>query len=297
MKLIQPIILSCSFLLVFASFAPAQENEELPAEGSIPRLNFLVSPKQKHFDQAAFSFQFQAVLHRFFARNTFHLVVAGSSEQMARQIVRILKRKHAMIGSLWFDSHGHFTRRRSLFEVGKDEFNSESIKDSSFTIYLKKLAAYCDAGTHIGIGSCYGGSTCTLPAVENFPEQRMNGDSLMIGVSHLLNNASVYACESFVLTQPGIFTDSYKLSGSPGRKKFEDSLYLPIWENLGQWNCYEGSTQKFSRVNAVSLSFDGSIYTKKKNYHDSARHRRKLQRKLMKLKRGNYNLGYLYQEV
>jgi hypothetical protein len=184
-----------------------------------------------------------------------------------------------------------------LFEIGKEEFNYESIRDSSFTVYLKKLAVFCDSETRIGIGSCYGGSTRILPAVENFPGQRMNGDSLMIGVSHLLNNATVYACESFVLTPPGIFTDSYKLSGSPGRKKFEDSLYLPIWETLGEWNCYKGYTREFFRVNTVSLSFDGSIYCKKKNYLASGRHRRKQQRKLMKLKRGNYNLGYLYQEV
>jgi len=295
MKLIKPVILSCSLLSVFV--AGAQDNAALPAEPSPLRLNFLVSPKQQGFDQAAFSFQFQAVLHRFFARNSFHLVVASSSKDMNKQITRILRKKHAMIGSLWFDSHGHFTKRRSLFEIGKEEFNYETIRDTAFSIYLKKLAAYCDIETRIGIGSCYGGSTSTLPAVENFPEQRMNGDSLMMGVSHLFNNATVYACESFVLTAPGIFTDSYRLSGSPGRKKFEDSIYLPIWENLGQWNCYNGYTLEFSRVNTVSLSYDGSIFCKRKNYLDTNRHRRKQRKKLMKLKRGNYNLGYLYQEI
>lgn len=295
MKKARSIILSGSFIFVLGFTAMAQENAKETAGKSVKRLNFMVSSKQNTADQAGFSFQFQGVMHRFFVRNTFYVVVAGSSEEMVRKIVRVLKKKHAMIGSIWFDSHGHFTKRRSLFEVGNEEFNYQSVKDSLVTTHLQKLAAYCDTDTRIGIGSCYGGSTSTLPAIESFPEQRMNGDSLMMGVSRLFHNANVYASESFVMTPPGIFTDGYKLSGSPGRKKFEDSVYLPIWKNLGEWNCYEGRTQKFSKVNTVSLSFDGSIYCKKKDFQSSARHRRKQQKKINTLKRGNYDLGSFYQ--
>ena len=81
MKNICPIMLACAFLAVSASNAKARENEELPAEKQVKRLNFMVSSEQKHFDQAGFSFQFQAVLHRFFVRNTFYLVVYYAAYQ------------------------------------------------------------------------------------------------------------------------------------------------------------------------------------------------------------------------
>ena len=149
------------------------------------RLNFLVSPKLKKFDAAPFSFQLQAKLMQLFHKKKMYVIVASSSEDMANQLLNILGKRNAMIGNIWFDSHGHFTRRRSLFEIGSDEFNSQSIQDSSFNRHLKKLAVYCDTITNAGIGSCYGGATYSLPAIEEFPEQRMNGDSLIIGLSEL----------------------------------------------------------------------------------------------------------------
>jgi hypothetical protein len=237
----------------------------------------------------------QAKVNRLFHKKRFHLIVAGSSKDMVDQIITILHQKKAVIGNIWFDSHGHFVRRRSLFEIGHDEFSYRSLNDTSLTASLKKLSAYCDNNTKVGIGSCYGGSTAVLPAVENLPAQRMNGDSLMIGISHLLNNATVYACESFVMTAPGIFNGGYKLSGCPGRKKFIDSIYLPIWENMGEWNCYEGSRRQLTRVTTVTINHDGEIYCKPKKFLSFGRHYRKQQSKMKGLKRGNYNIADLYQ--
>ncbi len=200
-----------------------------------------------------------------------------------------------MIGNLWFDSHGHWQRRRSLFEIGKEEFNSLTIRDSSFTVHLQRLANYCDSNTYVAIGSCYGGATYTLPAIETFPAQRMNGDSLMTGVSKLLSNATVLASESFVMTGPGILNAGYALAGSPGRKKFKDPIYLPVWEKLGEWNCYSGKKQRFEDPLTVSLNQDGSIYFKAKNYLDIEKNKQKLLKNLQRFKKGNYNLAYLYQ--
>jgi hypothetical protein len=259
------------------------------------RLNFMVSPKQKKFDQAPFSFQLQAILMRKYHKDDFYVIIPGSSKEMVKKITRILKRKNALIGNIWFDSHGHFQRRRSLFEIGEEEFNYKTVRDSAFTVHLKKLATYCDTNTNVGIGSCYGGATYTLPAVEIFPAQRMNGDSLMIGTSKLLSNATVYACESFVMTGVGIMNANYALAGCPGRKKFKDPIYAPVWEKLGEWNCYSGKKGMFEGPVTVSLNPDGSIYVKGKNYLAFQKNKKKLSKKMLMFKRGNYNIGYLYQ--
>jgi hypothetical protein len=295
------------FLLVITLFVALEITaQNAPGNSAQPlrRLNFIVSPKQKHFDGAAFSFQLQAlltqvrleaVLVRKLRKKGFFVITTGSSEEMAKKITRILNRKNAMIGNIWFDSHGHFQRRRSLFEIGEEEFNSHVIHDSVFTVHLKKLAMYCDTNTNVGIGSCYGGATYTLPAVETFPAQRMNGDSLMIGVSKLLSNATVYACESFVMTGVGIMNAGYALAGIPKRKKFRDPIYAPVWEKLGEWNCYSGKKGKFEEPVTVSLNQDGSIYVKGKNYLAFEKNKKKLSKKLQLFKRGNYNIGYFYQ--
>ncbi len=286
------------YLLVLAILVTLQTTAQNTSDYSGQpqrRLNFMVSPKQKKFDWATSSFQLQAILMRKYHKKDFHVIIARSSKEMAKQVTHILKRKNAMIGNIWFDSHGHFPRRRSLFEIGEEEFNSHIIHDSIATVYLKKLAAYCDSNTNVGIGSCYGGATYTLPAVENFPAQRMNGDSLMIGTSKLFSNATVYASESFVMTGLGIMTANYSLAGCPGRKKFKDPIYAPVWEKLGEWNCYSGKKGKFEEPVTVSLNQDGSIYVKRKNYLSFEKNKKKLSKKILLFKRGNYNIGNLYQ--
>jgi len=261
------------------------------------RLNFVVSPKQKKLDGAPFSFQLQAHLMRWFHRRELYVVIAQSSEDAVNKITAVLDKENAMIGNLWFDSHGHFPRRRSLFEIGDEEFNYLTVRDSVATVHLQRLAIYCDTNTKVGIGSCYGGATFILPAIETFPEQRMNGDSLMMGVSKLFSNATVYACESFVLTGPGIMNAGYALCGSPLRKKFKDPIYAPVWERLGEWNRYSGKTGRFESRVSVSLDPDGSIYVKPNNYLALTKNRKKQSKKLMSLKKGNYNMAVLYQQI
>jgi hypothetical protein len=269
-----------------------------PNSGDLPirRLNFLVSPYQKKFDPAAFSFQLQAKLMQLFHKKEMFVIIVNSSEEMAEKIIQILKRKNALVGNIWFDSHGHFQRRRSLFEIGTEEFNYRTIRDTVFTVHLKRLANYCDSNTNVAIGSCYGGATYILPAIETFPAQRMNGDTLMAGLSKLMNNATVFASESFVMTGPGILNAGYALSGCPGRNKFKDPIYKPVWEKLGEWNCYSGKNQRFEDPVTVSLNQDGSIFFKTMNYLDFEKNKKKLSKNLHLLKKGNYNIAYLYQK-
>jgi len=294
MKKIKPLLLL--FIIVAMTKATeAQDLQETNRAGK--RLNFVVSPKQKKFDAAPFSFQLQARFMKLFHKRKLHVIIATSSEEAVNKILAILQKKNAMIGNLWFDSHGHWQRRRSLFEIGDEEFNYRTIRDSLSVAHLQKLATYCDTNTSIGIGSCYGGATFILPAIETLPEQRMNGDSLMMGVSSLFNNATVYACESFVLTGPGIMNAGYALCGSPMRKKFKDPIYAPVWERLGEWNCYSGKQGRFEPRVSVSLNQDGSIYVKGKNYLGFAKNKKKLSKKLTAFKRGNYNIASLYRNI
>jgi hypothetical protein len=286
------------YLLVFLLFTVCQTivAQDAPGNSVQPlRLNFLVSPKIKKFDGAPISFQVQATRMCKYHVGEMYVIITRSSKDMAKKITSILKRRNAMIGTLWFDSHGHFQRRRSLFEIGEEEFNYLTIHDSTTTAYLKKLAPYCDTNTTVGIGSCYGGATYTLPAVENIPAQRMNGDSLMMGVSSLLSNATVYASESFVMTGPGIMNANYSLAGCPGRKKFKDPIYAPVWEKLGEWNCYSGKRGMFENTVTVSLNPDGSIYTKDRNYLSFKKNKKRLVKKMLQFRPGNYNISHLYQ--
>jgi hypothetical protein len=218
-----------------------------------------------------------------------------SSAEIAKRVTKVLVENNAMIGNIWFDSHGHFSRRRSLFDIGKDEFNAQTIKDSIHTVSLRSISTYCDTNTNVAIGSCYGGATYTLPAIENFPEQRMNGDALMIYLGRILNKAKVYGSESFVMTGPGIFTAMYKLAGYPRRKKFKDPIYKPVWDHLGIWNCYNGNSGMFYQVTTVTINHHGNIYCKPTGYITIGKNKKRVEKRLAKFKRGNYNIASLYQ--
>ena len=296
MKKIIPFFI---FSLVMDLSSVAQPLEKsLAVSQSSPakqRLNFFISCRTKKFDPASKSAQMQAWLTSLFHRKKFYCLFVKSADEMSKRLTNILKENNAVIGNLWFDSHGHFNRRRSLFEIGKDEINHESFRDSLFIKPLATLAFYCDSNTTVGIGSCYGGATFTLPAIEDIPAQRMNGDSLMIGLGKLLN-ATVVASESFVMTKPGIFKSGYALAGSPTRKKFKDPIYKPVWEKLGTWNCYQAKSDSLYKINTVSLSRSGSISFKKKNFLSLNKKKKKQEKTLFALKRGNYNMAALYRQ-
>ncbi len=274
------------------SFLYAQETVLYPKK----RINFFISVRAKGFDPASISAQLQARVTNILHKGEMYCMFVESAPEMASRITAVLKKRKAMIGNIWFDSHGHFSKRRALFDVGKSEFNSETIMDTILSAPFKIISMFCDTNTIIGIGSCYGGATYTFPSVEGFPEQQMNGELLMMRLSSLLNDATVYGSESFVMTGPGIFTASYNLAGFPMRKKFKDPIYKPVWDNLGEWNCYNGKTNSFYGETTVTLNHDGSIYCKPTDYLGFEKNRKKLQQKLLKFKKGNYNIATFYQE-
>lgn len=259
------------------------------------RLNFIVSPRMKKIDPSFLSFQMQIRLMRIFHGKKLYLITASSSADAVKKIKSIIGKENGMIGNLWFDSHGKYASRKSLFSIGKEDFTYAAINDSLATHHLKELSAYCDTTTQVGIGSCYGGATFTLPAIEDFPAQRMNGDSLMIGLSRLLGNATVYACESFVMTGPGLLNVNYSLCGTPARKKYKDPLYRPVWERAGEWNRYSGKSRSFGEPVSVTLRHDGTIGVKDQRYLQIKKNKEKLNRNLKKFRSGNYNIALLYR--
>src|SRR5262245_15356160 len=167
MKTVNTLYLLVLLLAMTSAVTNAQDADG--AAAGIRRLNFVISPKQKKIDPAPISFQLQAKLMRLFHKKELFVIVARTSQEAADRIISILNKKNALIGTLWFDSHGHWPRRRSLFEIGEEEFSYRTIGDSAVTGNLRRLAAYCDSNTRVGIGSCYGGATYTLSALEDFP--------------------------------------------------------------------------------------------------------------------------------
>jgi|KBSMisStaDraftv2_1062788.scaffolds.fasta_scaffold20409_5 hypothetical protein len=259
------------------------------------RINILVSSDPGKFDVITFSVRMRARLSALFSGGKLYVVSASSSEAFVRKAKAILQNKHALIGNLWFDSHGHFAKRYSLIEIGKDEFSFKNIGDSSATRWLKSLSDFADGQTKIGLGSCYSGATYTAPAIGHFDSSKMNGDSLMIGFSRIFNNASVYGSESWVMSGPGVFASTYALSGYPPRRKFKDPFFQPVWERLGVWNYYDGQAKMLVAIKTVCLDGKGSIAVKDNAYLGLKGKKKKQEKKMKALRKGNYNLAFMYQ--
>ncbi len=85
------------YLLVHFLFVTLEAINAYKAPDSVDqpirRLNFLVSPNQNKFDQAAFSFQLQAKIMKMFHKGELFVIVTTSSEEMAEKIIGILKIK------------------------------------------------------------------------------------------------------------------------------------------------------------------------------------------------------------
>jgi hypothetical protein len=219
--------------------------------------------------------------------NKFIVIVARSSEEVKTKMLDYLDKKNAMIGSLWFDTHGRYANGYSSFILGQDEFSYKTIHDSTKTKHLKAIAPYCDEYTQVAIGSCYGGATYEKPAHDGKPSSRMNGDSLMIGMADVLTGATIYGTEGWVMTKPGIFCKhSYALAGYPLQKRFKDEVYKPVWEHMGMWHSYSSLTKKFETVNTLALTRMGTIRVKSVTYLDKEKCKRRLERNLGKLKPG-----------
>jgi hypothetical protein len=251
------------------------------------RVNFYVVNKPKTVDLFSRLVVVRARKRGMTRRDKFIVIVAKSAKEARDKMEDHLQKKNAMLGSLWFDTHGRYANGYSSFILGKDEFSYKTINDTAKMKNLRALATYCDEYTRVAIGSCYGGATYEKPAHNGNPASRMNGDSLMIGLANLLPNATIYGTEGWVMTKPGIFhKHSYALAGYPLQKRFKDEVYKPVWEHMGIWHSYSTITKKFEVINTLSLTRMGSIHVKEVSYLDKEKSKQRLEKHLAKLKPG-----------
>jgi hypothetical protein len=251
------------------------------------RVNFYVVNKPKTLDLFSRLVIVRARKRGMSRREKFIVIVATSAKEVRNKMEAYLLKKDAMIGSLWFDTHGRYANGYSSFILGKDEFSYKTINDTGKIKDLHALAGYCDEYTKVAIGSCYGGATYEKPAHNGKPASRMNGDSLMIGLASLLPRAMIYATEGWVMTKPGIFhKHSYALAGYPLQKRFKDEVYRPVWEHMGIWHSYSSVTKKFEIINTLSLTRMGSIHVKEVTYLDKEKCKQRLEKNLAKLRPG-----------
>jgi hypothetical protein len=220
-------------------------------------------------------------------REKFIVIVASSTKGVRDKIRAQLQKNNALIGSLWFDSHGRYKNGYSSFIIGNEEFSYKTIHDTSVTKNLHALESYCDDYTKVAIGSCYGGATYEKPAHDGKPASRMNGDSLIIGLANVLSKATIYGTEGWVMTKPGIFArHSYALAGFPIQKRFKDEVYKPVWEHMGIWHSYSTISKSFTTTNTLSLTHMGTIHIKAVSYLEKNKYKKRQQRNLKKLKPG-----------
>lgn len=254
---------------------------------SARRINFYVVNKPKTLDLYSRLVIMRAKHRASTRKEKFIVIVASSSSEVKNKIIDNLEKRDAMIGSLWFDSHGRYKNGYSSFIIGDEEFSYKTIRDTSVTNNLHALASYCDEHTKVAIGSCYSGATYEQPAHNGKPASRMNGDSLVIGLANVLPKATVYGTEGWVMTKPGIFArHTYALAGFPLQKRFKDEVYKPVWEHMGIWHSYSTETKIFTTENTLSLTHMGTIHIKSQTYLAKEKYKKRQVRNLAKLQPG-----------
>ena len=118
-------------LLLNNSMASAADNRvAVELSRNNKRINFFISSRTRKINPAMQSAQVLAHLNSMFHKKFIFLIV-DSAGDLERKILPILKRQDSKIGSIWFDSHGHFSRRYSSFEMGSTEISYAKIKDGS----------------------------------------------------------------------------------------------------------------------------------------------------------------------
>ncbi len=279
-------------LLSFSQHSYARTVDSVP--NNIKRLNIVLSNKSSFPDAAMMSFHTQAWWNQLWHRKKIRFIIANSIDEATARISRIMDKEHAMIGNIWFDSHGHMGRRVSILEMGDVELNYQSIKDPQIDNRLKVIGRYCDSLTVASIGSCYSGAGYYSAGTDSFPPHRMNGDSLMSLMAAALNNATVYGSVSWITTKPGLFGSGYAFAGNPWAKKFKDPKFRSAWDSLGVWKSYTAE-QGFRYINTVSMDHSANILVKDKSFLDFPKNKKKQQKKIKHLKEGNFSDKYFYK--
>ncbi len=283
-----------TFLCLLVQFIQAQTNslENTPDISSTgimekKRCNFYIFTQDasKKFDFWGSTSLARIWIKSVFLKKKLYVIIAKNSQQVAENIIAILNKNNALIGNIWFDSHGLYRQGYSSFHIGTDEFSYKNIHDADIIASLKKLAIYCDVKTNIGIGSCYGGATFNFPGSANVSPGRMNGDSLMMGMGKIFFGATIYGSESWVMMKPGIYNNNFGFAGYPLGKTYRTTYWKPVWERLGKWNKYNVLLGKLESINTVALNNEGIIKVRSRNYQDLYKGKKSVWKNLLMLKK------------
>jgi hypothetical protein len=277
----------CIALLLTGLFANAQKDNTTEAikneSRQQSRLNIYVISKGKKFEFFPFTVKVRAFTKSIFNRKKMRVIVAGKSEYAAAKIEKLLKKHNAVIGNLWFDSHGLYKNGFSSFSIGEDNFNYKNINDTTHNAFLRRIALHTDDRTKIGLGSCYAGASFTFPGSATAASGPMYGDSLMIGVGNIFSGSTIYASESWVMMKPGIFADKFGFAGYPLGKRYKKLYWKPAWDHLGEWHSYSTKDELIKNINTVALTHTGEINVRSRNYLSLSKAIRKQDRALATL--------------
>lgn len=296
----QFILITISFLIAFLNFpARAQQDvcnyiESLSCDGSEnavkkqKHLNFFIisAPKKGKLDLGSRFNIVRSKLKSLFRPKKFVAIVAKDMQTVSAKVQYRLNKSNAHIGTLWFDGHGSYKKGYAVFHTGKDEFNYQSVKDPTHIKPLQELAAYTNEKSKIVIGSCYGGATFFRKSLYSNDTLRMNGDSLMMNLGKIFSQSTIYACESWVMTKPGLFRKKASVAGHPLARLYKDIVYRPAWENMGKWNEYNAIKESFCAVNPVTMDIYGNLLVSSGTYAGRASVKKKIKKLLKKLRPG-----------
>lgn len=241
----------------------------------VTRMNVYVISKDKKFEFLPFTVKVRAFVKSIFHHKRMRVIVADKSEVAANKIEKLLKKHKAVIGNLWFDSHGLYKNGFSSFSIGTDNFSYKNINDTLHTVFIRRIAAFTDAKTKVGIGSCYGGATFIHPGSASVQSGPMYGDSLMMGMGKIFCGSNIYASGGWVMMKPGIFSDKFGFAGYPLGKKYKTLYWKPVWDHLGEWYAYNSNNGFIQNINTVALNNVGEIKVRARNYLSLAKAIRK----------------------
>jgi hypothetical protein len=242
------------------------------------RINFFMSSRNLNEknggqDPALLINYFRASLYSSLSGGQFIAIQAQSAAHASSIVESIMSENPgALIGNVWFDSHGHFHSNTSSFEIGVDYFSVGEACNGFKS--LAPISKYCDSGTNVALGSCYAGAPY------------FNGHKLMKELSCNMNGASVYGSASWVMGNLGLFSGRPASGGGPGDPYFKFEVFRPAWENLGVWYRISSSNDVAVRVNTVSLNSVGQILESQNDYISSKSNLMYQQAVLGKLNKG-----------
>lgn len=277
-----------------ASLQSEQNNEKLSLRTTATKkqkLNFFIISKRKKgkLDLATRFNIFRTKIKSLLRPNKFVSIVAGNAEEMRAGVINKLEKKNASLGTIWFDSHGMYKKGYALFFIGHDEISRRTLTDSQQQHAFRDLSPYINTESRIILGSCYAGATYNRSSIDYKDTTRMDGDSLMMVLGSLMENGTVYASESWVMTKPGLFHRKAATGGYPGRKLFRDLCYQPAWSHVGMWNQYSVCSNELSRINTIALDPDGNLVVRAKPWLEEKKKDKVINRNLNNLKPGLYH--------